>query len=102
VGYFSSISREFLKTLPFPDELKKGAPDFTFHWVNEDGKTPGKLTGNMETVPTVRYHKYPIQLIRIFKRKSTKAWLKGFLRQLPAPRHRDCWSDVIQLPSHRG
>jgi hypothetical protein len=56
VGFFSSISREFLKSVPqIPDELKKGAPDFTFHWVNEDGKTPGKLTGNMEAVPTVCY-----------------------------------------------
>jgi hypothetical protein len=55
LGYFSSISREFLKIAPLPDELKQGAPDFTFHWVNEDGKMPSKLTGNMEIAPTVRY-----------------------------------------------
>ncbi|KAL3470435.1 hypothetical protein BJX99DRAFT_267450 [Aspergillus californicus] len=55
LGYFSSISREFLEDLPpdvLPADLKAQAMDFVFHWVTEDGKTPGRLTGNMNVIPT--------------------------------------------------
>ncbi|KAJ6079648.1 hypothetical protein N7467_009401 [Penicillium canescens] len=90
VGYFSSISREFLKTVPLPDELKKGAPDFTFHWVNEDGKTPGKLTENMETTPTDSFASCPPLDIAIvgamsFNYQATEAEI-AFLRKT----HDDC------------
>ncbi|KAJ5459309.1 hypothetical protein N7530_011253 [Penicillium desertorum] len=90
VGYFSSISREFLKTVPLPDELKKGALDFTFHWVNEDGKTPGKLTGNMEISPTDSFASCPPLDIAIvgamsFNYQATEAEI-AFLRKT----HDDC------------
>ena len=56
VGYFSSISSEFLKDAPpqlLPDELKRQAPELVFHWVTEDGKKPANLTGNTKVVATV-------------------------------------------------
>ncbi|KAJ0425649.1 DJ-1/PfpI family protein [Aspergillus carlsbadensis] len=55
IGYFSTISRSFLENAPpglFPEELKRQTPDFAFHWVTEDGETPGNLTGNMKVIPT--------------------------------------------------
>ncbi|KAL4929726.1 class I glutamine amidotransferase-like protein [Aspergillus undulatus] len=55
VGFFSSISRSFLKDFPAslcPDELKAQAPDFVFHWITETGETPASLTGSMSVVPT--------------------------------------------------
>ncbi|KAJ5294492.1 hypothetical protein PENANT_c006G04614 [Penicillium antarcticum] len=90
LGYFSSISREFLEETPFPDEFKKGAPEFTFHWVNEDGKKPGELTGNMKVTPTDSFATCPPLDIAIvgamsFNYKPTEAEI-AFLRKT----HDDC------------
>ncbi|KAL4918405.1 hypothetical protein BDW62DRAFT_200785 [Aspergillus aurantiobrunneus] len=55
VGYFSTISRDFLSDFPpafCPDEVKARAPDFVFHWVTETGETPAHLTGNLNVIPT--------------------------------------------------
>lgn len=56
VGFFSCISRGFLKHAPpnlLSDDLISQALDFEHHWVTEDGKTPARLTGNLKVVPTV-------------------------------------------------
>ncbi|KAL4943087.1 hypothetical protein BDV06DRAFT_150529 [Aspergillus oleicola] len=62
VGFFSSISHNFLKDFPAemcPDEMKAQAPDFVFHWVTESGEAPASLTGNMNVVPTDSFTSCP-------------------------------------------
>ncbi|PYH94501.1 hypothetical protein BO71DRAFT_419320 [Aspergillus ellipticus CBS 707.79] len=62
VGFFNTISKGFVKTLPdffISDELRAQALDFVFHWVTEDGKTPGALTGNLNVVPTDSFASCP-------------------------------------------
>ncbi|PLB52813.1 DJ-1/PfpI family protein [Aspergillus steynii IBT 23096] len=62
VGYFSSISSDFLKDAPpqlLPDELKRQAPNFVFHWVTEDGNKPANLTGNTKVVATDSFDTCP-------------------------------------------
>ncbi|PWY83872.1 hypothetical protein BO94DRAFT_557697 [Aspergillus sclerotioniger CBS 115572] len=55
VGFFHNISKDFIKTLPpfaMTDEVRSQALDFVTHWVTEDGKTPGVLSGNLKVIPT--------------------------------------------------
>ncbi|KAL2811569.1 class I glutamine amidotransferase-like protein [Aspergillus granulosus] len=61
-GFFSSISRSFLKDFPSsvcPDEIKAQVPEFTYHWVTETGDTPAKLTAGMNVVPTDSFASCP-------------------------------------------
>jgi hypothetical protein len=56
VGFFSSISHNFLKDMPsilISDDMKAKALDFQIHWVTEKGQNPGHLTGNLHVSPTV-------------------------------------------------
>ncbi|RAH66396.1 DJ-1/PfpI family protein [Aspergillus aculeatinus CBS 121060] len=55
VGFFSGLDRNFLKDMPtemMDDDSKAQGFDFVYHWVNEDGKTPAKLTTGMNVLPT--------------------------------------------------
>ncbi|GLI81970.1 hypothetical protein PoHVEF18_010368 [Penicillium ochrochloron] len=54
-GFFACISHKFLNRAPptlVSDELKSQALDFEHHWVTEDGKTPARLTGNLQVMLT--------------------------------------------------
>jgi hypothetical protein len=57
VGFFSTISYNFLKNLPpllVSDDVKAKALDIQFHWVTENGQSLAHLTGNLHVSPTVR------------------------------------------------
>ncbi|QKX62292.1 uncharacterized protein TRUGW13939_09451 [Talaromyces rugulosus] len=55
VGFFSTISYNFLKNLPpllVSDDVKAKALDIQFHWVTENGQSLAHLTGNLHVSPT--------------------------------------------------
>ncbi|RDH27187.1 hypothetical protein BDQ94DRAFT_185145 [Aspergillus welwitschiae] len=55
IGFFHNFGKDFIKNLPpfaISPELRSQALDFVTHWVTEDGKTPGSLSGNLKVIPT--------------------------------------------------
>ncbi|KAI2977044.1 hypothetical protein CBS147323_54 [Aspergillus niger] len=55
IGFFHNFGKDFIENLPpfaISPELKSQALDFVTHWVTEDGKTPGSLSGNLKVIPT--------------------------------------------------
>jgi hypothetical protein len=87
-GFFSCISRKFLNRAPpnlVSDVLRSQALDFEHHWVTEDGKTPARLTGNLQVMPTVSL------ITRTFHAQTYLTTLMvaypELLHRLPTPRH---------------
>ncbi|GKZ86297.1 hypothetical protein AnigIFM56816_001349 [Aspergillus niger] len=55
IGFFHNFGKDFIENLPpfaISPELRSQALDFVTHWVTEDGKTPGSLSGNLKVIPT--------------------------------------------------
>jgi hypothetical protein len=52
IDMLHGISKHFVNSLPFSDELRAKALDMNFHWITEKGE-PGKLTANITIEATV-------------------------------------------------